>query len=201
MKNFLNRFKYLIASAVAVLGIITPVALQAVPASAATQPVINDWTGHVQGLSGPIGGGTNGLYNDLAGSPEINLYFVGHVTDSGGGCWPFTCGNGANSYFNGDSVYVWYGSGSNNCVTATLVGSNWSADMTNSACGNGHLYSYLVGHAAFDGLSTSRSWADVGATDAQGGTGEYLHVTKDDGTSQDNFTTSAGGNTVSFRSF
>lgn len=194
MKAFLRRFKYVIAALSLCAGAVVPIALTAGPAAAADDSfVINDYTANPQGFATYSGEGVV-LIDEAPAGLEANLHFEGTVTDSGGGCWPFACGNGDNSYFAGDNVWIWYWSGSSECLTATGIGgTNYEAQVTGSACANGHMYSYIVQGKPWDGRSGSESWADVGATDAQGGTGEYLVTNESD--APDDFQESAASTT------
>jgi hypothetical protein len=172
MKAFLKRFKYVIASVSLVAGVVAPIVLTAGPAGATTANLYNDHTGDKQGFSQV---GSTIRFQDNQTGTELELVNFGPVVDTGGQCWPFTCGNGLNAYFVGEAVYVIDEAGNQlPCATATNTGSSWQAYGTDTACGGGHLYSYFVGHSAWDGKSGSLSFANVGATQAED-VGEYLN--------------------------
>jgi hypothetical protein len=166
MRTFFRKWRVLFATLGLVAGTITPIALTAGPAVAADDSfVISDYTTNIQGR-----GGSEVLQDLGATSQQSNLYFEGTVQSTGGQCWPFACGNGANAYFQGKNVWVVYQSGTSYCWTST----NRTAAYTNTACGGGHTYSLIVQATAWDGRSGSESWVDVGATNDNSGKGVYL---------------------------
>jgi hypothetical protein len=166
--HVLKRFKYLIASFVAAASIITPIALQAGPAAAADDSfVISDYTGNQQGWDG------YGQLDDLgSGSSEMNLVYEGTVKSTGGACWPFACGNGANAYFQGKNVWILYLHNSSDCVYDAP--GNYA--LFGTGCGTGHPSTLIVQANPWDGHSGSESWASVSGTDNNGGTGVYLET-------------------------
>lgn len=197
MKRLKNWRVGIVAIVLAIGGVFTPLALMADTALATDNvTLIGDYTGLKQGFSNIDGG----EFADHGAATNINFYFEGTVQSTGGQCWPFACGNGANAYFQGDNVWVLYDHGTNICLTATNdegdAGFSWSARYTASACGGGHTYSYIVQHKAFDGRAGSASWADVGATNANGGKGMYLYILQS--YTEDEFRPSAPAVQVSF---
>lgn len=166
MIKIAKRFRWALVAAAMALGTVVPLGLTATQASAADDSFISsDYTGN---LIGQAGSAIEDLYH---GSQQQNLYFEGTVQSTGGQCWPFACGNGANAYFQGKNVWVIYHSGTSACMTSTYQ----SGEYTTSACGGGHSYSLWVQGTAFDGHGANHeSWANVGATNDDAGAGEYL---------------------------
>lgn len=172
MKRFLKRWRVLAAAVTLAAGVAAPIALTAGPAAATTANLYNDHTGNKQGFSQV---GSTIRFQDNQTGTELELVNFGPVVDSGGQCWPFTCGNGMNAYFVGEAVYVIDEAGNQlPCATATNTGSSYQVYGTDTACGGGHLYSYWVGHGAWDGKAGSLSFANVGATNTTL-TGEYMN--------------------------
>src|ERR1700744_5158292 len=107
MKAILWRFKYLIAALAVFAGLSVPAlasastAVSALPADTTSHPWINDHTGGEQAFV--TGSGMN-----MQDSVNETLDFLWQGTvDNGdnGNCWPFTCGNGLNTYYNNLPVY------------------------------------------------------------------------------------------------
>ena len=72
---------------------------------------------------------------DISGDPnqQWDRTYLGQVADSGGKCWPFTCGNGLNRLYNNDSVWAFSAANSsqfdclnNNSTYAYLQQCNFS---------------------------------------------------------------------------
>lgn len=191
MRKFLKKWRVVAGALALVAGAVTPVIVQANQAGAADDSfVISDYTTNQQGWDG------HGQLDDLGtgGSSESNLFYEGQVTDSGGGCWPFACGNGANAYFNGDNVWVWYVHNSGDCVYDAPGG----YALFGTGCGYTHPSTMIVQAPAWDGSGSGHeSWASVSGTNNNGGTGVYLETLGNlDG---DIFTASAPASKVSYR--
>lgn len=63
---------------------------------------------------------------DISGDPnqQWDRTYLGQVTSTGGGCWPFTCGDGLNSTYNNNSVWAFSAasSGQFDCLTMDGAG-------------------------------------------------------------------------------
>lgn len=158
----------LLAALVATAGLVLGSAGVAAPSMAATNPYVESW--HTGDTIGNINYPTGPLADFSSGAMQPQtLNYVGKVSNSS--CWPFTCGNGANNYFDGHNVYVAYHTGTSYCWTL----SGALAYYTNTSCGTSHPYSLWVQTDAHNGQPWPwRTWVNVGATDGAGGKGQYL---------------------------
>lgn len=161
MRKILKKWRVVAGALALVAGAVTPIAMQAGPAAAADDSfIINDASGN------QIGSSDSQLWDLGDGSQQQNLYYEGQVaTAAQGGPWPFDIASD-DSYYDGDNVWIVYRSGTNYCVTATLIAGNYQGQYTNTACGLSHTYSLIVQAPPWDGTGSSHeSWVDVGATD------------------------------------
>ena len=74
---------------------------------------------------------------DISGDSlqQWTRHYLGSVTDSGGGCWPFTCGNGFNSEYVGNSVWYFTDNGvtsGDNCMSSDDLFDEYLADCYNN---------------------------------------------------------------------
>ena len=113
------------------------------------------------------GGNGGGYFVDTGSFDRLDMADVGTVSSAS--CYPFTCGNGLNNTYDGDTRYVFYYHGSSTCVN---MSGNYTVSST--TCGGTHPYSeWVKTQHAVDGISGDSSWVNVGSSNAYS-QGAYL---------------------------
>jgi hypothetical protein len=165
-----GKWKLVAASLVAAATAVAAPLAMAAPAGAATnQYIASAQTGHNIGNSA----GNNGLAQDNENQAQ-DLYYEYQVADTGGLCRPFACGNGLNSKYAGDNVWVVYEHNTSYCwQTATTGQPSYELVYQSGVCGASHSGSLYVQTAAPDGAGSSEGWVGVTASN-QSGSGQYL---------------------------
>jgi hypothetical protein len=121
---------------------------------------------------------------DISGDPnqQFNRSYLGQVTSTNGGCWPFTCGNGLNATYNGNSVWAFSSASSSqflclynySAINTALDQCNfsdpgnmyvWTSVGVLVSVGASDLYGapqYLNSNANYQPLFTTGNWCTPG---------------------------------------